>query len=825
MLGPALSEMRMRRYRTLLIALVVAGCDIHRLLEAPPPPYIRLSLALAPASLAVSRGGELTFTATVTRTGEDHGPVSVSLDTPPVGVTAETQSSSTSGDVTTATIVVRAASDAPVGDYSVTVRGKANEATDGTSILILRVIDPPDYSLTLSKQTLTIARGGIDRVGLALRRTNLSSPITVSVTGQAGISGTFDRNPLTNDSTNATIAVGIDVSPGAYNVSLRGSGAGIPDRSAPLTVNVVADALQVITASTLSSAQLSTAATEIIVNATGASGVTLVAEGLPPGVAASFDPLSPGSQATKLRLDVGGTAPAGTYTVTVRAQAAGVPDATSTFALNIVPATIGLAVTPKSANVFAGNSVIASLTLSRSNFSGPVALSADALPSGITVTFDSTTINGGSATATITAAPTVAPGTYSVNLRATPAGLAASAAQSAAFAITVVPPATTGANVVLDWSKCTAPDWVAVQDGAGPWTRVSGSGGIFSGAIGSSVGGVAWVENGTATIVHYMTQSELVSQRLDMCTALSGQRTVRGTATHGSPTEQGTYNLGGGTGLSSGAQPQFTISGVRDGVHDLLAYTTFQGSAPTRVILRRDINVSAATDTIEPVNFQGAEAFAPVALSPGITLNGTVTAGEAFANSTSYLTTAACTANFLYANPATTFTGTGSVNFALTTLGFPAAVQRATDFYLVSVLMTTTGAFRSSSISFHAPASRSLTVAPPVPLPVVTTLAGGFKRLQATFDVPPAVYNRAVTLQYADALKSMTVSGTVAYLAAAGASLAMPDLSTISGWPSSASISTSATGQWRFTMDGNTSPGSACVENRVAYSGGRTGTY
>jgi hypothetical protein len=577
----------MRRYRALVIALVVVGCDVHRLLEAPPPPYVRLSLALAPASLTVSRGGELTFTATVTRTGEDHGPVTVSLDTPPVGITAETQSSSTSGDVTTATIVVKAATDAPVGDYSVTVRGRANEATDGTSVLILHVISPPAYSLTLSKQSLTIARGGIDRIGLALERTNLSSPITLSVTGQAGISGTFDPNPLTNDSTNATIAVGVDIAPGTYNVSLRGSVAGVPDRTAPLTVNVVADALQVITPSSLSSPQLSTAATEIIVNAAAASGVSLSAEGLPSGVTASFDPLSSGNQATKLRLDVAGTAPAGTYTVTVRAKASGVSDATSTLAFNILPATIGLAATPKAANLFAGNSVIASLAVSRSNFSGSVALSADALPSGITATFDSATIKGGSAAATITAAPTVAPGTYAVNLRATPAGLAADAAQSAAVAITVVPPPTTGANVVLDWSKCAAPDWLAVQDGAGPWTRVSGSGGIFSGAVSSAVGGIAWVENGTTTVVRYMTHAELVSRPLDMCGLSSGPRSLSGSATHGSPTEQGTYSLGGGTGLSSGTQPRFTITGARDGVHDLLAYTTFQGSAPTRVILRR----------------------------------------------------------------------------------------------------------------------------------------------------------------------------------------------------------------------------------------------
>jgi hypothetical protein len=394
-----------------------------------------------------------------------------------------------------------------------------------------------------------------------------------------------------------------------------------------------------------------------------------------------------------------------------------------------------------------------------------------------------------------------------------------------AFAITVVPAPSTGANVVLDWSKCASPDWVAVQDGDGPWTRATGVGGVFGGAVSSSVGGIAWVENGAATVVRYMTQAELVSQPLDMCGAPSGPRAVRGTATHGSTTEQGNYSLGGGTGLSSGTQPRFTITGVRDGVHDLFAYTTFQGSAPTRVILRRDITVNATTDSIEPVNFQGPDAFQPVVLSPGITINGPVTTGELYSNSITYLTTAACTANFFYASPPVSLTGTGSLNFSLSTIGLPAAVQRASDYYLVTVLITGASAFRSASISFHAPGARLLTIAPPVPATTVTTLAGGYKRLRAAFDNVPAAYNRSVTLQYGDALKSMTVSGTGAYVATAGAALAMPDLSVVSGWPSSASISTSGSGNWRLTMDGNTSPGSACVENRVSYSGGRTGTY
>ena len=817
----------MRRYRWLLLALTVVGCEgVHRLLEAPPPPYIRLSLAVQPTSLTIARGGEISFTATVTRIGEDRGPVTVSLDTPPAGVTAETRGASTTANVTTVMVVVKAAANAALGDFTLTVRGRANEATDCTSVLILSVIEAPAYTLSLSKESLTIAKGGIARLGLALKRTNLLLPVSFSVTGQTGIGGAFDPNPFAGDSANATITVGADVPPGSYVVSIHGAVAGLPERVVPLTVNVIADPLQVLTGAALSSPQLSTTSTEVIVNAAAVTGgVTLSAEGLPAGVTASFDALTAASAATTLRLDIAGTTAAGTYPVTVRAKDGGVPDATATITLTVVAATIGLSVVPPAANVFTGAATTASLTVSRSNFGGSIAFSTDPLPPGVTVTFDSAAIKGGATTATITVAPSAPPGTYSIVLRATPVGLAASAAQIGSVAVTVVPAPASGANVALDWSKCKAPDWVAVQDGAGPWTRATGAGGVFGGAVSSAFGGIVWVENGNTTNVRYMTQSELVSQPLDMCGPQAGTRVVSGAAVHGTTTELGTYSLGGGAGTSSASQPHFAITGVRDGVHDLLAFNSFSSGVPNRIVLRRDISVGPTTDTVETVDFQGPQAFTPVALSPGITITGAATAGEAYSNSTSYLTTAACTANFLYASPPVTLTGTGQLSFSLSTLGLPLTVQRPSDFYLVSVLLTSLGSTRTSSIAFHAAGPRSLAIAPALSAVSVAPVSGTYKRLQATFGQLPALYNRGVALTYSDALKSMTVSGSSGYVAATGTILTMPDLSNASGWPTVAAIGASASGSWRFSADGSSSTGPACVENRVTYSAAKTGGY
>jgi hypothetical protein len=132
-----------------------------------------------------------------------------------------------------------------------------------------------------------------------------------------------------------------------------------------------------------------------------------------------------------------------------------------------------------------------------------------------------------------------------------------------------------------------------------------------------------------------------------------------------------------------------------------------------------------------------SDSFTPIALSPGINITGSVTTGEAYSTSTSYLTTAACTANFLYASPPIALTGTGQIGFPLSTLGVPTTVQRSDDYYLVSILITGPNTLRTSSIAFHAAGPRSLAVGPVLPTVSVAAIPGGYRRLQATFGTIP----------------------------------------------------------------------------------------
>lgn len=117
---------------------------------------------------------------------------------------------------------------------------------------------------------------------------------------------------------------------------------------------------------------------------------------------------------------------------------------------------------------------------------------------------------------------------------------------------------------------------------------------------------------------------------------------VTGSAVCGSATELGSFSLGRGSGRSTAAQPNFTIGGVQDAKHDLIAYSYFQNGAFNRLLIRRDVAVAAATENIGPVNFLGDESFAPVTMTPGVTITGPVLAGETYSHSMSYLTTAAC---------------------------------------------------------------------------------------------------------------------------------------------------------------------------------------
>ena len=168
--------------------------------------------------------------------------------------------------------------------------------------------------------------------------------------------------------------------------------------------------------------------------------VALAIEGLPSGLAAASDPATLFGTTTSATITVtasAGVAPAA-YTATVRATAPGVGDASATFAVNVTPApNVTLAVTPAALTVAQGSSGAATVALTRTNFTGAVALTLDAPPAGITATFTPASVTDGSSNMAVSVAPGVAAGNYTLTIKGTATGIGD---RTTTLALTVTPP-------------------------------------------------------------------------------------------------------------------------------------------------------------------------------------------------------------------------------------------------------------------------------------------------------------------------------------------------------------------------------------------------
>jgi uncharacterized membrane protein len=786
----------------LIVLLVAPACHgVDRLFEGPVPPDARLALSLQSIAVTVAQGSEQTLTVSVNRLGDFSGDVVLAVEDVPAGVTATVSGASTVGSVTTSTLSIRVASGTSTGQHVLTVRARANQLPDVTARLTLVVAEAPAFSMTASQSALSIIRGGVAPLAVSLARTNLTSPVALSVAGAPGLSATFTPNPVTGDAADGTISVASDVAPGTYTLSVRATAPGVVERTASVALTVPADATQLIAPAELTTAQGTGIDTRIIINrAANVGAVTLSAENLPAGVTPSFQPgTTTTSATTTLSLTVAPTAVAGSYPVTIRAKAAGVPDATADLRLTITAVSVALSIDPASVSVFPGGAAaLSTVTLARVGFSGPVSLAAEGMPAGLTVTPEVAAATGSTIGITTTAAASATPGQYAVTIRATPVGFPSSASRTATLNVAVRAAPTGSGNVLLDWSSCAAPDWIAFQDGTGPWTQVVPSGGFARFNVTSGRGAFAYVESRNKTVVSYRTQAELTAGPITMCPAPSPTKTIVGTALHTttSANEQATYYLGGGIGASTGAAPSFTIRGVAEGKHDLVGWAAILGA---RGLIQRDIDLPDG-GSVGAVNWSGPGSFTPQRATLNILgFLGDVTGSHGM----SYLTTTACSESPFYS-------GAGGAMF-----GVPESLQRESDFHLVTIVAATTAGARTRTArtAFHTMSDRSVSLPPALSAtPAIVTLPGSYRRLQATFGDIPAVYNGSAGLEYGDGTKTMSVSASIASTGLAAVAVAMPDFSGVSGWQTAFAIPGGASGTSTASLDGGTSTGSLCAE-------------
>lgn len=242
-----------------------------------------------------------------------------------------------------------------------------------------------------------------------------SLPTGVTVTFEPAALGGLATTSIMTVTAATTAAVAIDT----FNV--RASG-----------VNVTTDSIKVEVRISSGAISLATPAPGVIIPQGGSGsvpltitrvngyvgGVNLLAEGLPPNVIATFTPalLANGVEGSTLVLTALPGADLSTTTVTVRARAPGVPDKTvsfSAFVRSSGSTAFWLRLQPAVVSLVAGGTGGTVVNITRTGaFTGPVTLALGGMPAGITGTFNPVSPTTGSSALTLTAAASVAPGTY-----------------------------------------------------------------------------------------------------------------------------------------------------------------------------------------------------------------------------------------------------------------------------------------------------------------------------------------------------------------------------------------------------------------------------
>ena len=151
----------------------------------------------------------------------------------------------------------------------------------------------------------------------------------------------------------------------------------------------------------------------------------------------------------------------------------------------------------------------------------------------------------------------------------------------------------------------------------GAWTRVAGANDVYSFNITQAKGGYAYVTptlGGTAhlTTVFLGTRAEVGAggAPINLCVgAVPPQRTITGTVTGMAPGQAANVYLGGRPGIASPAFPNFTISSVPDGPHDLVLFrSSTTASAQDRGIIRQNQSLAHNTN-VGTLDMNGAESF------------------------------------------------------------------------------------------------------------------------------------------------------------------------------------------------------------------------
>lgn len=354
-------------------------------------------------------------------------------------------------------------------------------------------------------------------------------------------------------------------------------------------------------------------------------------------------------------------------------------------------------------------------------------------------------------------------------------------------------------GVSLSFTPCTRQDFwpvvmLALQDGSGPWTVKTASGGTYTAVVQSAKVGIMVATapttgSGSEVDVIYATTAEAQNYLTSLqCGSqlLTGSITVNNLAAG----EEANVGLGWNSSAAVGPGSKTFTTQAPAATADLLGVLSDATSGVvSKMILRRGVTVSA----VAPLDFTTTEAFPPV--TPSLTITGTGNNPVLFIES--YLT------GGIFRNQIAFFNS--SLTLPSSYYGMPASEQAATDLHdlYASINPPAIGSvqpFSSVEAWWHDPVARTLNFEALPPTPTISSASSSpYPRLRAQWQEPSGhKYFQMYYYNTSNSDAEATVTATAAYLGGSTVDVSFPDFSALAGWHNSWMPAAGVATTWGF---------------------------
>ncbi len=207
-------------------------------------------------------------------------------------------------------------------------------------------VTTPSITVAAGSPTLSVAQNSAGTSAIAVARTNFTGDVTLTAEGlPTGVTATFTPAALTSGATSSSLSLAVSgtaVVAGPASITIRARGTGVTDATATVALTITASVGGAVTITVTPSSASITAGQQAsskvkIVRAGGFSGgVNFTATGAPTGMTTTFSSSNPFTgDSLNLSVSTLTSVTPGPYTLTVRANASGITEATATYTVTV----------------------------------------------------------------------------------------------------------------------------------------------------------------------------------------------------------------------------------------------------------------------------------------------------------------------------------------------------------------------------------------------------------------------------------------------------------------------------------------------------------